>query len=398
MSESSRFYESLLNLQGLVVDEVSIEESKLEIHCHTDSQDSTCPVCGQLTNRVNQTSTHIIQDLSISNRAVYLHLRVKQYVCKDCNRYFTEEVSFASLGKSYTKRLAKMIFDLGLQTSSTALASRFNIHSRTILRIILSYCESNLELSSRYKRVRRLGIDELSNKKGKQDFICVLTDLDTGEHLDLLKDRKKATLIAHFKGLGEQFCNQITDVCCDMWEPFIQVAKECFPNARLVIDRFHFTQALNDCLDKLRKSLRKTAPKEQAYKKLKWVLFRQYHKLTEKQFDALGEAFKLSEQLKEVYFLREQFHHILDNHQQVEQAEKALDKWIEKVEDKQPEVFAAFLNTLRAKKDIILNYVKDKLSNAATEGLNNLIRQIKRATWGMPSFHNLRLRVLMANH
>lgn len=37
----------------------------------------------------------------------------------------------------------------------------------------------------------------------------------------------------------------------------------------------------------------------------------------------------------------------------------------------------------------ILNYV--------TEGLNNLIRQIIRAHWGMPKFENLRLRALAFN-
>ncbi|TAG77528.1 MAG: ISL3 family transposase, partial [Cytophagales bacterium] len=42
----------------------------------------------------------------------------------------------------------------------------------------------------------------------------------------------------------------------------------------------------------------------------------------------------------------------------------------------------------------IANYVKDRLSNAVTEGLNNIIRVVKRFSFGMPSFKNLRLRSL----
>ncbi len=43
-----------------------------------------------------------------------------------------------------------------------------------------------------------------------------------------------------------------------------------------------------------------------------------------------------------------------------------------------------------------VNYVRAH-SNAVTEGLNNLIRQVKRASWGMPKFQHLRLRVLACN-
>ena len=46
--------------------------------------------------------------------------------------------------------------------------------------------------------MRRLGIDEQSHRKGKKHFICGLTDLDTGTLVDLLPDRKKETLPAHF--------------------------------------------------------------------------------------------------------------------------------------------------------------------------------------------------------
>lgn len=339
----------------------------------------------------------MIRDLDLAGRQVTLKVKARQYSCTDCGRYFTEKLSFSDLGKSYTHRLAKFIFELSCQQCYTRTGAILNIHSKTVERVVLGYCEKVIGLDSRYKGVRRLGIDELSNKKGKKDFICVLTNLDTGEHLDLLPDRKKATLIAHFKKIGSPFCSQLTDVSCDMWAPYIQAAQECFPQANLVIDRFHTTQAINECLDTLRKTLRAESPGQQAYKPLKWILYKQYHTLSDAQIDILEEAFEVSPQLKEAYWLRESFHHILDNPTTFELAGKALDEWCTKVAQSQKEVFKPFIKTLNHKRDYILNYVRDHISNAVTEGLNNLIRQVKRASWGMPKFQHLRLRVLAFN-
>lgn len=72
--------------------------------------------------------------------------------------------------------------------------------------------------------------------------MCVLTDLDTGDTIDILRDRKKESLIAHFHGIiikGKPFCEQIEAVSCDFWEPFMDIAKTKFPNAIVVGDRFH---------------------------------------------------------------------------------------------------------------------------------------------------------------
>ncbi len=397
MVNSTALYETLLNLPTLQVDSVELSERKILVHCHTNSGSEICPVCKCKTSKINQYTTHLIRDLNLADREVSLQLKVKQYECEDCGRYFTETPSFADLGKSYTHRLAKFIFDLSCQQCYTRVGAILNIHAKTVERIVLTYCKQVIDLSARYRKVRRLGIDELSNKKGKKDFICVLTNLDTGEHLDLLPDRKKSTLIAHFEALGSQFCSQLSDVSCDMWRPYIQVIQQYFPQANIIIDRFHTTQAINECVDKLRKTLRKKEPKQEAYKPLKWILYKQYHTLNDTQLDYLEEGFQASAQLKEVYWLREQFHHILDNSTTLQVANKNLDKWIDKVELCQKDVFQPFLKTLKSKKEYILNYVKDHLSNAATEGLNNLIRQIKRASWGMPKFENLRLRVLAFN-
>jgi transposase len=131
-------------------------------------------------------------------------------------------------------------------------------------------------------------------------------------------DRKKETLVAHFQSLGESFCQQITDVSCDIWSPYITTIETCFPNANLILDRFHVTKLLNESLDKMRKQLRQAHKEEKVFKKLKWVLFKQYYKLSDAELAVLADAFQACPALQKNYFLREEFHHILENNDDVD--------------------------------------------------------------------------------
>jgi transposase len=268
------------------------------------------------------------------------------------------------------------------------------MNPKTMERLILDECEYEADLKKRYEQVRRIGIDEQSKRKGKGDYMCILTDLDRGILLDVLPNRKAETIIAHFKNLGEAFCDKITDVCFDNWDAYILVAKTCFKNARLSLDRFHTTKSLNECLDGFRKKLRKDFKDNPNFKKLKWVLYKQFHKLTDAELDILDAAYVDCPELKVLYTKREEFHHILDNETTVEGGRIKLDVWIESLKTQNITVFDSFVKMISSKKDMVLNYITHHLSNAVTEGLNNLIRSIRRVSFGMTNFKNLRLRSL----
>ncbi|MDH4459963.1 MAG: hypothetical protein QE277_00960 [Flectobacillus sp.] len=73
-----------------------------------------------------------------------------------------------------------------------------NMHAKTVERLVLNQCKKNLDLSNRYAQVKGLGIDEQSHRKGKKDYICLLTNLDTGAIIDMLPNRKKRDISCSF--------------------------------------------------------------------------------------------------------------------------------------------------------------------------------------------------------
>jgi transposase len=242
-----RFYQDLLALPRLNVTAVEISQRCITVEGHIEVKAKACPVCGEPTALLNQYDTRKVQDLSISGKEVYLHLRIPQLVCTSCPRYFTTVPEWIMPGKSYTRRQAKWIFELCAKQPFTEVAALVNLSHKTVERLYYEMAQEQIDLPGRYGQVRKLGIDEVAHRKGKRDFVCVLTDLERGIQLDVLPDRKKATLKAHFEGLGADFCQQIEVVACDMWSPYRDVAEQCFPNAEVVVDRFHVAGGAQCC-------------------------------------------------------------------------------------------------------------------------------------------------------
>ena len=388
------FFEQLLAIPDLKVDKIHHEPRRILLHCHSGQDTAVCPRCGSLRDKpVKRYEERQVRDLDISGKEVWLRLRVRQFKC-ECGHYFHEPFDWIAAGKSYTARQSKFVFELCAKQPFSEVGAIVNMNAKTVERLYYEEAKTAICLPQRYAQVRKLGIDELSLRKGRGNYCCVLTDLERGRQLDILPNRKKETLLAHFQGLGQQFCQQIQHVSCDMWKPYTEVARICFPEAKITIDRFHVVKALNEVLDVIRKALRRVHPEENCFKKLKWTLFKRAEVLTNEQQETLNQAFKPAPELRQAYQLRNHFHAILDQAKDKQQAAHWLERWITEVRFTENPAWNKFLKTLTNWKDLILNFVESGISNAVTEGCNNLVRYVRRLSFGIPKFEHMRLRVL----
>lgn len=391
-----QFYEELLWLPGFHVTAVESRPQRIDIQGYVEVAAKPCPVCGEATDLVNQYDTRRVQDLSISGKAVYLHVRVPQRVCSDCRRYFTDSPSWMMPGKSYTKRQAKWIVELCAKQPFTEVAALVNLSHKTVERLYYEMAHADVDLPTRYAQVRKLGIDEVAHRKGKRDFLCVLTDLERGIQLDVLPDRKKATLTAHFAALGVAFCEQIEVVACDMWSAYRDVAEACFPNAQVVVDRFHVVKALNAVLDGLRKHLRAQHQRDETFKAIKWLLFKRPEQLSLAERQHLEVALSKSWLLAEIYALRNSFHALFEIAPDAAWLEAELAQWMAHAETLKNKYLDGFVGTLGRWLKPIAAFASTGLTNAVTEGLNNYLRYFTRISFGLPKFEHMRLRILMA--
>ena len=128
--------------------------------------------------------------------------------------------------------------------------------------------------------------DEYSFKKGKMSFIA--QDFDSLNVIAILDGRTQATIRNHFLRYPRKVRNRVKVITMDMFSPYYQLAKQLFPNAKIVLDRFHIVQHLSRAMNRVRiQIMNQFDRKSQEYRTSKryWKLIQQdSRKLSDKRF------------------------------------------------------------------------------------------------------------------
>lgn len=384
--------EQLLALPELEITSVEIEERRMTIHCESRFGEALCPSCLKPTKEVRRVYHRRIRDLSITGREVYLDLEVRQFYCIECDRYFSERFSFVDAHRSYTRRYEDYISFRCQGMTIRQVSLQENLLWDVVDDIFTRKANKDIRMPA---RVRWLGIDEISLRKGHRTYACVLVDLERACVIDLLPQRTAEYLTSYFQSKGEAFLSGVEVFSSDMWKGFIKVARELMPQALIVVDRFHVAGQLADALDRYRRHLRRHHPDVEELKGIKWLLLKHKEDLSPEDHDRLEAAFARFPQLEQCYLLKETLRHWFDQFEERQEAAHFLSSWIAQAQALENRYLNHFLKTLARWKDKILNYFEGKISNGLVEGINHAIRQIMRRAYGYSNFHHFRLRVLV---
>src|SRR5690348_7284142 len=100
---------------------------------------------------------------------------------------------------------------------------------------------------------RVLGLDEL-HLMGQPR--AMITDIEARRFVEVLPDRKKATIARYLEHLPDKEKIQVAVI--DMHAPYLQALTEQLPQVFVVIGRFHVIQLLNRAVDRARKEVRES--------------------------------------------------------------------------------------------------------------------------------------------
>jgi len=249
-----------------------------------------------------------------------------------------------------------------------------------------------------------IGIDEISLKKGHKDFVTIIT-MRVGKEiriLAVLKDRKKETVKAFFSRIPTRLRKTVRAVCSDMYDGFINAAKEIFSDkVKIIIDRFHVAKLYRKGVDTLRKAemkrLKDTLVKEE-YAKLKnvmWIVRKDTNSLLDEEVKVLQLLFMHSPVLETSYKLSKELTDLFNEDIQRSRAKRKIHAWIKHVKKSGICCFNTFLSTLEERIEEILNYFIHRQTSGFVEGLNNKIKVIKRRCYGILNPDHLLQRILL---
>ena len=316
-------------------------------------------------------------------------------------------VTWARHDAGHTYGFDDQVAWLTTQSSKSTVTELMRIAWRTVGSIIARVWADVEANTDRFANLRRIGIDEISYKKGHK-YLMVVVDHDTRRLVWAAPGRSSATVREFFDLLGPERCAQITHVSADGAD-FIDsiVAVNC-PDAVRVADPFHIVKWATEALDEVRRGAwndaraqARTEPKRgtgrpradapprpgneraTALKGCRYSLWKNPDNLTENQQIKLTWIATTDPRLYRAYLLKEGLRLIFT--MPYDGAVEALQRWISWARRCRIPAFVKLQKSIVKHRGRILAAIQHNLSNALIESTNTKIRLITRMAFGFKS-------------
>ena len=259
---------------------------------------------------------------------------------------------------------------------------------------------------------KRLSIDETSLSNG--ELYTIVTNKDAKS--------KKGALVAMIKGTKSSVVSdvlmkipmrdrmKVEIITLDMSNAMDWIVRECFPNTKKVIDRFHAQKLVTEALQEMRikerwkaideeneliQSCRKTGikyksftyqngdTKKQLLARSRYLLYKPKSKWSEGQKERSEILFSTFPDLKKGYELSMMFRSAYEYSKTSKEAKKKLDNWYVKVEEKKFKSFIIAAHSIRNHEGWILNYFPERETNASAESFNAKLKGFRSLVRGV---------------
>ena len=237
-----------------------------------------------------------------------------------------------------------------------------------------------------------VGVDEKSFRRG-HIYASILNDLDNNRVWDLKEGRKTENAKDLLETLSEEQRSGVKAVAMDMWAAFENAVRSLLPQADIVYDKFHISGYLNKAVDDVRKQEHRQLMEkgDDTLKGTKYLWLRNFPDLrSERSFQELYAA---NLKTSRAWRLKESFEGFWD-YRYKGAAEKFFRDWHKKVKRSRLEPMKKVADMLANRLDGLLNYLKHRITNAASEGMNSLVARVVGNARGLRNFEKFRIRVL----
>lgn len=363
-------------------------------YCFKVQQQEYCPYCAQGNYRTHDHRLIQVRDEPFCGKKITLRIKKRRLLCKSCGKIFSEPIPGILPRKRFTQRFKRsLLWACETFSDLKKVKKTYQCSYAFLYQSLYETLELNVRRHINYPWPKIIGIDEHSFGKcpvtRRTRFATMIVDYKNKRPMELVEGKSGINLslgLAHIKGR-----EHVTHIALDLADPYKKFAREFFPKAELVADKFHVLRLLGHDLLRHRKqitgnradwkarALLTMSSKKRDYWQRKTI----YDYL--KQFPSLNELYHWKEALHGFYRIKGYF-----------RARQALTAMLDRMAQSPLKEIQRLRKTLHKWKEEILNYFKTRITNARTEGFNNVAKLVKRRAFGYKSFRNYRLRVLNA--
>ncbi|VTS97580.1 IS1167, transposase [Streptococcus lutetiensis] len=388
--------------KNITLNKVLKHKTHIEMIATLDYAPGNCNHCQGKQIKYDFQKPSKIPFLEVAGFPSLIRLKKRRFQCKNCRKVTVSETSLIQKNCQISEPLRQKVAQaLVNRQALTHIAQDLAISTSTVHRKLKEFTFK--EDFSRLPEI--LSIDEFSYQKGKLAFIA--QDFETKKIITILENRTQTTIRNHFFRYSKEARNSVKVVTVDMSGSYIPMIPKLFPNAKIVIDRFHIVQHMSRALNHTRIQLMTQFDKKSLeYRALKYYwksVLKDSRKLSLNSFRSrtFGETLTPKECLTEIFHLVPELKGYYDLYQFLlfHLQEKNADYFFDLIEVALPHLnqnFKTALRTILHHKQHVINAIELPYSNAKLEATNKLIKDIKRNAFGFRNFDNFKKRIFIA--
>jgi transposase len=406
--QNATLWRALLGIEKAVIEHIEFDEDEQLLVAHVRPRKRTrgrCGRCGRRSPAYDRgEGRRRWRALDLGTIQAVLEADAPRVRCRE-HGPTVAAVPWARHAAGHTLAFDEQVAWLATQCSKTAITELMRIAWRTVGSIITRVWADVEAVHDRFANLRRIGIDEISYKRG-QRYLTVVVDHDSGRLVWAAPGREKATLARFFDALGEQRCATITHVSADGADWISAVVAARCPNAVRCADPFHIVKWATEALDQVRRHawnearsrpggrgdrirwsrgrLRQDAAGDaKALKHARYALWKNPENLTTRQQAKLAWIAKTDPRLHRAYLLKEGLRLVFQLG--YDEAVVALEAWIGWARRCRIPTFVDLQRRIVKHKASVLAAIEHGLSNGRIESVNTKIRLITRVAFGFKS-------------
>ena len=383
-----------------------------EVEQKTDAR--ICPNCQSQSAYINNYFYITINCSENNHLQDILRVRKIRFKCRDCHKTFTPPL-LGVTPRSHISDLQRhlIVNDFMGKLTFTQIASKYHLSKTHIIELF----DQNVKFVPRLYLNRVLCVDEIKfSDELDQKYVCVLTNFDNGEIIDILRNRQMAYLREYCSALPLIERETVKVFISDMYEAYDTVCRQYFPKAMHVIDWFHVITQLTNAVNRLRtRAMNNVAGKGTNiynFMKSHWKLFLcRFSKLPDKFYtykrtgeivhydDMVFKCIKVSEPLWNGYNILQDLYKY-DSYSHYEDAVNFIMRISKRLIDSGNEILVTVSRTYHKWRFEIANGLARsqghrRYTNAIAEGANNHLKTILKAAYGYHNFERFRKRALL---
>jgi len=347
-----------------------------------------------------------VRTLDIHKFKTYLIVRRQKHHCSNCKKTRSEALSFISKESPHVTE--EYAWWLGRLCEITPISRAAEFTGNDKMSVWRFDFNRMRRMFQHYKipPIKRISVDEVYARKKKYHskesrdnrFFTIVSDLDSRRVVWVSESRSKEALDEFYHVIGEERCNEIEVVTADQHDAYKLSTQEHCPNATFVWDRFHLMQNFQNYINDERMWLNKHMCKDEMKRltrgKFKSLFTKKSERRTKAENRHINEVMKDNHYFIYLELIKEGMHEIFNSSTATEAREKfdEMGEWI-----KQAKIFyelEKWWKNFDSGWETFKNYFKYRVSSSLSEGINNVIKTVKKRAYGYRNMAYFKLKIL----